>query len=500
MTPSTYQSAIYDHVGNNNKSLLVEAVAGSGKTTTIVGAAEQVPYAQRKESLFVAFSKPIATELGHRLPSGFNCSTIHSAGLRYIRASMRSRFNVQDGKYYFFSEELLKGKGFTEEQRLKEKTKFLKKATEMAQLTLVDLSDEVAWDDLLTLYDVNPYEQGFSPEELAGLVEEILERGRNDLSLISFTDMVWVPVVNNLVRPDYDMLMVDEAQDLSNCLRKFTLGMLRKGGKAVFVGDSRQAIMGFAYANTDSMNLIHQETLADTLPLSVCYRCPSSHINLAKEIVPQIEAGPNAINGVIEDNRYDQMLETISSNQNDMLIGRTTAPLVEAAMDLLRRGTPVNMKGKDLLGPTITLAKTVNKRDKQEWVTFPQTVDDYFSAQVEVLNRRKNAEWKVANLQDKVDTLHILVEKANEDGVNSFPGFLNYVDETFNQETKGAVNISTIHRAKGLESNRVFVFTDKLPHPKAEEGWQKEQEMNLKYVALTRSKEYLGLCAAKPQS
>ena len=55
-----------------------------------------------------------------------------------------------------------------------------------------------------------------------------------------------------------------------------------------------------------------------------------------------------------------------------------------------------------------------------------------------------------------------------------------------------AVLLSSIHRAKGLEAERVFLlFPDTLPHPKATQEWAKAQEFNLKYVALTRAKKDL---------
>ncbi len=59
-------------------------------------------------------------------------------------------------------------------------------------------------------------------------------------------------------------------------------------------------------------------------------------------------------------------------------------------------------------------------------------------------------------------------------------------------DTKAAIWLSTIHRAKGLEANRVFFLNpSQVPHPKAVMDWEKVQEMNCKYVALTRAKQTL---------
>ena len=52
--------------------------------------------------------------------------------------------------------------------------------------------------------------------------------------------------------------------------------------------------------------------------------------------------------------------------------------------------------------------------------------------------------------------------------------------------------LSTIHKAKGLENERVFfLLPDIIPSKYATQPWQIEQEMNLKYVATTRAKHTL---------
>ena len=62
---------------------------------------------------------------------------------------------------------------------------------------------------------------------------------------------------------------------------------------------------------------------------------------------------------------------------------------------------------------------------------------------------------------------------------------------TFDPAEPGSV-LSTIHRAKGLEANRVFILQpDLLRRPRGRAAWQMEQEHNLHYVALTRSKNTL---------
>ena len=84
-TFSTYQLAIFNHIAESNNNLAINAVAGSGKTTTIVEAAKRIP--KNKEVLFLAFNKTIANELKERLYKYPNvtCCTLHAHGLSALR-------------------------------------------------------------------------------------------------------------------------------------------------------------------------------------------------------------------------------------------------------------------------------------------------------------------------------------------------------------------------------------------------------------------------------
>jgi DNA helicase-2/ATP-dependent DNA helicase PcrA len=78
------------------------------------------------------------------------------------------------------------------------------------------------------------------------------------------------------------------------------------------VGDPKQAIYGFAGADCRSVEKIKARTQATELPLSICYRCPISHLDKAREIVPQIEARPGAPAGVIAEIPYDEVSDVVS--------------------------------------------------------------------------------------------------------------------------------------------------------------------------------------------
>ena len=70
----------------------------------------------------------------------------------------------------------------------------------------------------------------------------------------------------------------------------------------------------------------------------------------------------------------------------------------------------------------------------------------------------------------------------------------HYIDRMFTDEKiKNAITLSTVHKSKGLESNRVLILLgDKLPLTwQNQKEWQLEQEKNLRYVAITRARKEL---------
>ena len=97
-TPSIYQEAVFNFIQNEAGSAVVQAVAGSGKTTTIVQALKLIP--QNESILMLAFNKSIAEELSSRVPSHVVVSTFHSCAFRAYSSSASGKVMVDDSKIY----------------------------------------------------------------------------------------------------------------------------------------------------------------------------------------------------------------------------------------------------------------------------------------------------------------------------------------------------------------------------------------------------------------
>jgi superfamily I DNA/RNA helicase len=66
------------------------------------------------------------------------------------------------------------------------------------------------------------------------------------------------------------------------------------------------------------------------------------------------------------------------------------------------------------------------------------------------------------------------------------------IEKMFVEDDTDGIRLSSVHRAKGLEADRVFILCPELmPHPMAKTDWAKAQEQNLRYVAITRAKHLL---------
>lgn len=493
-TPSIYQSNIYDFVRTGKGNAVVNAVAGSGKTSTLEGICRVLSDIDDEgifHVIFCAFNKAIAEELRRRLPQDVEVKTIHAMGMAALRKFLRNVVPnnwIDDKKYTQIVEDQLDAMHLARDTSFYEKRDSILEATHFSMLTLVD-PHSMEFMDMCARYDIK-YFPG-----LEYLVGNTLEKGKQMASRkISFSDMVWLPVVLGAPMPTYTHVLVDEAQDLSNCQRQLISKCLGPYSRLIAVGDPHQAIYGFAGASSDSFGTIKTEFNAQEFPLSVCYRCPSSHIELAQQIVPQIEAKSGANEGVIEWIDEEHVIHKVNPQSGDMVICRTNAPLVELAFAFIGAGIPASIKGRDIMGQLVTMARSVQKLAGATWDTFEDSLQEYVERQREALSKKKDTEMQIAALEDRATCLSIIYRRAValDQRITSIGGLRSFIDRIYAEEPNGCVVLSSIHKAKGLEADNVFfVAPENVPHPMAKSDWAYQQEWNLRYVALTRAKKSL---------
>jgi superfamily I DNA/RNA helicase len=264
-----------------------------------------------------------------------------------------------------------------------------------------------------------------------------------------------------------------------------------KHGRFIAVGDRNQAINGFAGADCSSFDKIAEQPNTIELPLSVNYRCGTNMIRLAQTIVPHIQPHKGAIKGEIY---HVKELTKSLFQENDMVLCRTSAPLVGLCMKLIESGITAVVKGKDIAQDLKNLIENANTRNIKEVLNY---LEEEKQKCINIIKEERKCDETTAknaakyiNLEDRCKCIENICMYSIKDTTQ----LKSYINKMFTDEKiDNAVTLSTAHKSKGLEANRVLILLpDKLPlkYPH-QQRWQEVQELNLKYVALTRARKEL---------
>lgn len=488
MEYSSYQKAIFAAIKNGNSNIIVNAVAGSGKTFTIVTACKQLGL-NSKDVKFLAFNKSIADELKTKLNGYADVSTLHAFGFSILKRLFRN-INVDANK----TSRDLQNRVFslsdviTIDSQKSDINLFISNVTKiynLCRVNLIESNDMAAIEGIVTEHDIDL----FGDEEK--VVSELLKTAyvMPSNNIIDYTDMIVLPLTYTKFIPKFKFVFVDECQDLNTAQRELMLAAA-KGGRFVAVGDPKQAINGFCGADCNSFAKIAALPNTIELPLSVNYRCGKNMIALAQQIVPQIQAHEGAIDGIVE------TIAEVDKNTfkpNDMVLCRTSAPLVGMCLKLITSGITAVVKGGDIKE---TLLKLV---DKAKTSTLNALLN-YLSKEQEKLANKIMRETRCTYAEATASGRYVaFTDRCNcianiAEYTTSVKGVKDYIAKLFDDyNTANAVVFSTAHKSKGLEADRVLILLpNKLPLVwKTQLDWQYEQELNLKYVALTRAKKEL---------
>jgi len=479
--PSPNQEAIFRFIEEEKGSAVIEAVAGSGKTTTIVKALELID--PSKKILFLAFNKKIATELQSRIPAHAKAATFHSVGYGAWRFAT-DNCQIDDAKL----SNLLKTH-FSELHRSSygaamRKLVGLAKSAGVGKLIANDM---VNWYALADHHSVElPDSPKFADQAIQlsmQLLELSVEAAR--AGTIDFDDMLYMPLLDNVPFSKYDYVFVDEAQDTNQVQLSLLRRMLKPGGRLIAVGDRHQAIYGFRGADAGAMDAIVEAFGCKILPLSKSYRCAKNVIKLAQTIVPHIEAADNAPDGEIID---DVPFSDTNFANEDVIICRNTAPLIETAFRFISQGRGCKVLGRDIGSGLISLVEKMKGDDIAE---FERRLEAFTQREVEK-HMGKGEEDRAEAVRDRSNCLTAIISHLPENN-RTIPALKVTIAEMFSDDaSKSMLTLCTAHKSKGLEWDRVFILrSDLMPSKWARQRWQQEQEKNLMYVAYTRAKKTL---------
>lgn len=461
---SKYQKDIFRDINSGKGHTVVIARAGSGKTSTIVEGFKYLP--RGKKTLMVAFNKAIAEELKQRAPSYVDVMTLHSLGFRAIKQSFGADVILENDKAHMLISTLI-----GDSRDMWEVNQSIAKCVSLCKGFLVDTPSKIG--DLIDKFGIEIFE--YSRDKFIELVIKTLGLCKAKKNVVDFDDMIWFPFVYRLNVGKFDVVFVDEAQDLNQAQIAMVLSACKVDGRIIAVGDPAQSIYQFRGADSEAIPNFIEKLGAKTLPLSVTYRCPKKVVKMAQDIVPDIEAAEDAKDGVVEEVPAEQILKLVQPG--DFVLSRTNAPLIKHCMALLKAGVPANIQGRDV---GANLHYFIKKSKAKSIDSFIEYVNAWREQEVKrLLSEKKDTMVAL----DKAECLLNLCE-----GTLTIKDLKETIDRLFNDVDDAAkVIFSTTHKAKGLERNRVYVLANTY------RPGQGGEEANLWYVAVTRSKSELYL-------
>lgn len=477
--PTPEQERIFLFTKKRPENILIKAYAGAGKTTTIVEAVKLLP--KDKSIMFLAFNKHIQEELKTKLPEYVRCYTTYGLGVSAIKRKYGDKIQFDEFKVDKIIQKKSKSWELKDEFKNEEEITYylsnIKKMVDLCRLSLTLKPEYVPY--ISERYDI-PITK---PKDIKRVLK-VLDEVTTNRTSFDYTDMVYLPAVDNGIWMfPQDYVFVDEVQDLNRCQIRIIEKVLKKDklsgktiGRLICVGDFFQGIYGFNAADEKSFEWFEKFPNTKVLPLSVSFRCSKNVIAKAQEIVPDIKALPDAPDGVVRDGN---VLEEAQSG--DFILCRTTMPLVKLFFEFLMRGKKAIIKGSDigihlieLIGKINNLPKLVNFWE-DELIEFRRDLK-----KSGVIDPREHSGYVA--LEDKVNTLLFLAKLSD-----SVEDLKRKIRTIFTDEIQG-ICLSTVHKIKGLEANRVFIIRpDQLPM-QTQKSWQYIQEKNLEYVAYTRAK------------
>jgi superfamily I DNA/RNA helicase len=247
------------------------------------------------------------------------------------------------------------------------------------------------------------------------------------------------------------------------------------------VGDENQAIYAFRGADANGIARLKVRLNTKVLGLTTTYRCGKAIVEVARKLVPHFEAGASNPEGIVDSATYDGLFD--AARPGDFILSRKNAPLMALCLGFLKRGIKARIEGRDI---GKELAATVKRFKADSVPRFVERVQGWSKKQAKKAAKIKGLEAKQAKLDEISDQTEVLLALA--EGCDNVAAIVSRCDTLFGEsrenEVPPAIVLSSVHKAKGLEADRVFVLADTL-------NTRNVEECNISYVAWTRAKRQL---------
>lgn len=511
---------------NPHGHLIIEAVAGSGKTFTIIQMIVNIinrwhalGFKPSKRIALMAFNAKIRDELKFRidqlgLSQWVEVNTVHGFGF----SAFKQAFGPRKPNTFKLSDIL---DPWLKAHKLSwEFSKPICTAVSIAKDSGMGLffpNNTAEWKRLIAYHDLSWNEDKLPFNLFLTLASDLFFKSLQDTSKIDFNDMIYMPLEKNLPFPQFDFVFIDEAQDTNATRREVAKRMLAKTsvaaccdkseadckcigwagpynkttGHLICVGDRHQAIYGFTGADNDALDILKEEFSASELPLSTCFRCSKAVIHHAQAIVPHIRHRTGAVQGSVLQTPEYNFEENLFAHgtdhryQTSAILCRKNAPLISLAFKLLNARIPCRIEGKDIGQELIRFCKKFKPTDKP---SLTLSLRKHLSEQA-----TKLPAYKLELLQDKISAITSVLSLPHVTSLTLFYQTLEQLFSDYDPKAPPKLTLSSIHKSKGLEWPTVYLLGRNawMPSKFATQDWMLDQEHNLTYVAITRAQETL---------
>lgn len=277
--------------------------------------------------------------------------------------------------------------------------------------------------------------------------------------LIDYDDQIYMSGLFAGSFPRFPHVLIDEDQDLSPTNHAM-LSKLCKGSRVGAVGDRWQSIYYFRGAETGGVDKIKAKFNMVEFPLSVSFRCPEAIVQAARWRVPNLK-------WVKDGGKYEVLSGLVASAipEGAAIVCRNNAPLFRAAFALLSGKRSVQVVGSDISAKIVKLLRKIGAEGDSQ-ADLLLKIDAWRDEKLVTSN-------SPATTNDTAECLKVFagwgkdVEQA-----------CRYAEAIFKEQ--GAITLITGHKAKGKEWDVVYHLDSHLLG-------RDDQDLNLKYVIQTRS-------------
>ena len=479
---------------------------GTGKTTTLLNKVDDYLKETDPDKVgYFAFTQKAAYEARDRAIKKFNLGedylpffrTLHSLAFRRLGIKKE---NVMQRRHYM---DLGKKIGFPVSYAIYENDHSGIFTSDSEYLRIINLA-KLRGLTPEQQYDLNEHNQDLERDKLKIIANE-LDRYKKEYGLIDFNDMITMFTKSDAAVPKFDVVFIDEAQDLSRMQWDMAKAIWNKTTDSFIAGDDDQAIFRWAGADVDSF--IAQE--GQMLPLQQSFRIPAKVHGLAMGIINKIRNridkswNPKLHQGSLS--RYDDFEQLDMSSGEWLVLARTKYMLDQLEPTLYLNGFHYQNKFRKTKEQNLHMAAIDWENLKKGQPLAYDQVERIYGYM------NKNTEKNKLKSMSKDSTYDIEVMKKYYGLKTDKPWFEAFDDapkrdieylrkmrkngEKLNERPR--ITLSTIHGAKGGEADNVVLLTDLSLNTMKSYEQNPDDENRLFYVGATRTKEHLHIIEPK---